>query len=75
MKDLKRALRRHHAARLWVKRRLWLPADLRDSERHIGKRLATAKPCSCWMCGHRREHLGPTLQELKGNERMDDDES
>jgi len=26
------------------------------------------KRCSCWMCGHQRENLGPTIQELRQQE-------
>jgi len=27
--------------------------------------IKTRKPCSCYMCGHRREYFGETRQEIK----------
>lgn len=31
----------------------------------VGKRAHTRCACSCWMCGHQREVLGPTVQERR----------
>ncbi len=73
MKEMKRALRRHHQARLKALRCRWLSADERLSGRIVGKKLATPKACSCWICGNRRRHLGLTRQELRGLERLGDD--
>ena len=33
--------------------------------RAIGMVVSTPKLCSCWMCGHRRRHEGPTIQERR----------
>ena len=29
----------------------------------VGYLTNTRTPCSCWMCGHKRQLLGPTRQE------------
>lgn len=68
--DIPRALRRHHAERIKAKRKTYrngpLPGlDHRRNERRLGLVVQTAKPCSCWMCGHVRLHNGPTIQELR----------
>lgn len=41
-------------------RKLWYLWGFKDM-----RLVHTRKPCSCWMCGHRRELLGPTLQEKR----------
>jgi hypothetical protein len=64
MKNMSRALRRHHAARLKKARRFYQGRDLRALPREAGMVLNTPHPCSCWVCGHRRQHLGPKLAEL-----------
>ncbi len=70
-KNRKRALRRHHAARIKAKRidyyggyirRLPKPARLR----HLGLVSRTAKLYSCWMCGNpRRWWKEQTVQEKR----------
>jgi hypothetical protein len=70
MKDMKRAQRRHHVARLKRVCAGWLARDVRESPRHLGKRVTTPVPCSCWMCGNKRRHEGLTIQELRDIERM-----
>jgi hypothetical protein len=64
MKDMPRAIRRHHAARLKKARRFYYGRDLRALPRELGMVLHTPQACSCWMCGHRRQHEGPKLAEL-----------
>ena len=39
--------------------------DPQSRERVVGMLRKTRKPCSCWMCGHRRRYEGPTIQELR----------
>lgn len=63
MKDMTRALRRHHAARIQRARRFHFGLDNRTDPIRYGKVLHTATPCSCWMCGNRRYHDGPSRQE------------
>jgi hypothetical protein len=64
MKDMSRALRRHHAARLKRARRFYFGLDNRNDPRRCGMVLHTATPCSCWMCGNPRRYAGPTRAEL-----------
>jgi hypothetical protein len=69
-KDMARALRRHHAARLKkARKRHWgriFDAQAHDlTPRQLGMLVATPAPCSCWMCGNPRTKLG----ELKIQER------
>lgn len=64
MKDMSRALRRHHAARLKQARRFLFSFDNRTDPRRHGMLLHTPTPCSCWMCGNARHYLGRTRQEL-----------
>lgn len=35
------------------------------SERAHGIARKTKCVCSCWMCGHRRKHNGPNMQEIR----------
>ncbi|NHZ95325.1 hypothetical protein [Massilia sp. CCM 8734] len=63
MKDLSRALRPHHAARLKLARRFYTGIDNRADPRRLGILLHTATLCSCWMCGNARPYLGPTIAE------------
>ena len=61
------ATRRAHMARI-KKARIptWLA---HPSKKDIGRRAATAKPCSCWMCGNPRKWTGQrTWQELSAAE-------
>lgn len=65
MKNMKRALRRHHVARLKAARRFHWGRDLRHDAGALGKAVDTPRPCSCWMCGNPRRHFGNgTRQEL-----------
>ena len=65
MKDMSRAIRRHHAARIKRARRFYLAFDNLTDPRSYGLRLHTAKPCSCWMCGNQRQYQGRTRAELR----------
>lgn len=64
-----RAYRRHQSrrckARVLTILRLWgwgSPGE--PTPRWVGIALSThCKPCSCWCCGNRRPHEGPTLAE------------
>lgn len=65
MKDMSRALRRHHAARLKRARRFYFARDNGADPRSLGMVLHTPAVCSCWMCGNARRIVGPTLAELR----------
>lgn len=65
MKDMSRALRRFHAARLKRERRFYSGIDNAFVPRRLGRLVHTPAMCSCWMCGHRRRHEGPTLAERR----------
>jgi hypothetical protein len=45
----------------------WASKDTEPRHRRkvLGMLRKTRKPCSCWMCGHRRQHDGLTIQELR----------
>lgn len=64
MKNMSRAMRRHHAARLKHARRFYFGIDSRTDPRRQGMLLHTPTPCSCWMCGNPRRVVGRTLAEL-----------
>ncbi|QTD47189.1 hypothetical protein [Ottowia testudinis] len=65
MKNMQRALRRQHVARLKAARRFHWGHDLRHDAASLGKAVNTPRPCSCWMCGNPRRHFGSrTPQEL-----------
>lgn len=64
MKDMSRAIRRHHAARIKQARRFYFGLDHLTEPRRHGMLVHTATPCSCWMCGNPRRHIGPTRAEL-----------
>lgn len=61
-KDFRRALRRHHIARLkrtragyWgVARDIWNGSDRTLTPVQLGILVNTTTPCSCWMCGNPR---------------------
>lgn len=36
-----------------------------DEDFILSRYEKTRKPCSCWACGHYREHNGPTMQERR----------
>ena len=69
-RELKRALRRHHRARMIayareVTGRFWgfTPDELRRKAVRIRDHLAA---CSCWMCGNPRRYWGErTWQEIR----------
>lgn len=66
-----RAERRHHRARLIKIRRHYHTAG-DGSVRAVGVSLRTPCGCSCWMCGHRRFHFGPCMQEIRARARFAD---
>lgn len=74
MHDAKRALRRHHLARLKKSRRrdFSLTAsevNLAADKRFLGIHVTTPAKCSCWMCGNPRRHFGQvTRQEQAARE-------
>ncbi|WP_308366121.1 MULTISPECIES: hypothetical protein [unclassified Microbulbifer] len=58
----KRALRRHHRARLKAKRLYYYGGYIgtlrpQQRRRHLGILARTAKLCSCWICGNPRRYL------------------
>lgn len=65
----KRALRRHHRARMIGRARVvvesWvIPED--DPGRMAARIHDHLKSCSCWMCGNPRRYCGErTLQEIR----------
>ena len=74
MHDTKRALRRHHLARLKKARRRDFSMNagavcLAADKRFLGIHVTTPAQCSCWMCGNPRRHFGQiTLQEQAARE-------
>lgn len=64
MKDMSRALRRHHAARIKQARRFYFGIDSSTDLRRLGMLLHTSTPCSCWMCGNPRRNGELSLMEL-----------
>lgn len=75
-KDMRRALRRHHRARLIAKRtspafpywgRAWMRPLDRFTPLQTGKLARTPKPCGCWMCGNPRR----VFRDLPPRERSD----
>lgn len=67
-KDCKRAIRRHHIARLKYTRRKYFTADWWNNDaKRMGKIVQYPKMCSCIMCGNERKWFGHrTLDELRG---------
>ncbi len=65
---LSRALRRHHRLRLKRRRAGYWNGATTTSPRHAGKCLRSPASCSCWLCGNRRKHHGPTFQERRENQ-------
>ena len=66
MKNMKRAMRRHHAARLKHARGHHWGRDIRHEPKLLGKVVDTPTPCSCWMCGNPRRYFKElTRQELR----------
>lgn len=64
MKNMSRAIRRHHVARLKQARRFYLGRDNRSDPHALGRLLRTTTPCSCWMCGNPRRYIGRALSEV-----------
>tara|TARA_R100001530_G_scaffold65167_1_gene46670 strand:- start:772 stop:1047 length:276 start_codon:yes stop_codon:yes gene_type:complete len=77
MKNMKRALRRHHVDRLKKVRSRYNHATLRmndeDMARRVGMLVNTATLCSCEMCGNPRNRKDSskkyylTIQEKKAD--------
>jgi hypothetical protein len=65
MKNLNRALRRHHEKRLKNKVKSYRNYSIAENPKLIGKCFTAPAGCSCWLCGNRRKHHGLTLQEQK----------
>ena len=63
MKDMKRALRKHHAARLKKTRGFHWGRDIRQDAKSLGKVVDTPAPCSCWMCGNPRRYFNESTQQ------------
>ena len=71
-KTMTRALRRHHIARLKQSRRFYYGCDLTQTPKGLGKVVATAASCSCWMCGNPRKHFNArSIQELRKMQAVD----
>lgn len=65
-KSTKRAIRRHHLARVKRARRFFFGRNLTNEAAILGKLAHTATPCSCFMCGNpRRYFLELTMQERR----------
>jgi len=63
MKNLKRALRRHHRKRLFQKRKEYYVYDGEVFTKGI---VDTPKPCSCFMCGNPRKYFNEkSVQEQR----------
>jgi len=68
IKNMKRAVRRHHYKRLKKKRQNYWGKSL--SAERIGFVVNTPHPCSCYLCGNPRKHFGQlTIQEIKQKEK------
>lgn len=79
-KPMRRAVRRHHVARLKKSRASYWSARHRpNSPEQLGKLVQTPAICSCPMCGNPRKYLGlATIQEQsmmqEGIHRVEPDE-
>ena len=61
-----RALRRHHEQRMKQRVANYYGGYARWSPRARGILAHSRTPCSCWMCGNPRRHLGErSLQERR----------
>ena len=72
LKDMKRAVRRHHVKRLRRKRKGYWSGILLHREcsasRWRGMITTTPKLCSCYMCGNPRKYFNErTMQEKKSD--------
>ncbi len=60
--------RRHHRERL-QKNRAAYGAGAVETRARAGQVVDTPTPCSCWMCGNPRRHLGErSLRERSADE-------
>jgi len=48
--------------------------DPQEREHALGILRKTRKPCSCWMCGNRRQYDGITIQEMRRREPEGEDQ-
>ena len=75
-KSGKRALRRHHAERKYKGAvrlyRNWQMAD--GNENWLRRNFNHLAACSCWMCGHRRQWEGLTMQEKRSLLALNDED-
>ena len=72
-KSMKRALRRHHIARLKRARRFYFWLDWTENPVALGRLVHTATPCSCYMCGNPRKYfLELTVQERRWFQTVDE---
>lgn len=68
---MKRAIRRHHYARLKAKRRnYYLSTQIDDAIAHA-RWANTPCPCSCWMCRNPRHSAGSIALRLTMQERRE----
>ncbi|KFG92189.1 hypothetical protein GQ56_0138930 [Burkholderia paludis] len=74
-KPMTRALRRHHFERIKRARKFYLVlGKRRENPVELGRFVTTPAPCSCWMCGNPRRHLGElTMQERRMFQDVDDE--
>lgn len=63
----------HHRERLKQARKHYWGRDLSQNPPDHSAVVTTPCRCSCWMCGNRRKHLGPTLQERRVTLKQIDD--
>lgn len=72
-KDRKRAIRRHHIARLKNTRKNYFNATWRSDPKQLGRIVQYPAMCSCTMCGNERKWFGyRTLDEKRGFDKMKD---
>ncbi|AYV15905.1 hypothetical protein EEY24_22365 [Shewanella algae] len=65
MKDMSRALRRHHQQRLQCVRKRYWGSVAGNSVKALGICVTTPCPCSCYLCGHQRKICGPKASEIR----------
>ena len=63
----------HHRERLKQARKHYWGRDLSQNPHALSSVVNTPCRCSCPMCGNRRKHLGPTLQERRATLKQLDD--
>lgn len=69
-KDMNRAARRHHTARLKHNRRFYHGRDLAHDAIELGRTVTTPATCSCAGCGNPRKFHGErTVQEQRAMQR------